>query len=75
MEFQTTSSLALEFQIFSKIEKNTLYYMSQKKWAPTNGVPSNKFCFKECSYIHIIEMPWVSVTPDENMCLFGKIVL
>ena len=30
------------------------HYMSQKKQAPTNGVPSKKFCFKEGEYIHVI---------------------
>ena len=30
------------------------YCVSQKKRAPTYEVPSNKFCFKEGSYIHII---------------------
>ena len=31
-----------------------LYRVSLKKHLPTNGVPSNKFCFKEVSYVHII---------------------
>ena len=30
------------------------YCVSQKKRAPTNEMPSNKFCFKEDSYICII---------------------
>ena len=44
-----------------------LYCVSQKKRAPTNGVPYNKFCFKEGSYIHIIECHEFQLPPVE-MC-------
>ena len=48
------STINIKYTHFEKNQAEVMYWVSQKKWAPTNGVASNKFCFKEGSYTGII---------------------
>ena len=61
------------FFIFASCEPLTV--CPRKKWAPTDVVPSYKFCFEEGSYIQIILLPQFLPTTAKSVCSFDEVVL